>query len=63
MNLAFGDISAISVLGKNKLNIYYQGHVYQIKSNEHFNALKYVNIYYRYKNISKGESHDEFLGL
>ena len=63
MNLAFGDISAISVLGKNKLNIYYQGHVYQIKSDEHFNALKYVNIYYRYKNISKGESDDEFLGL
>lgn len=63
MVLLFEDIMAMSVLGRNKLNIYYGDLVYQLKSNPRFNALKYVNIYFRYKNITRGESNSTFLGL
>lgn len=59
----FDDINAISVLGRNKLNIYHKKEIYQLKSDKRFNALKYVNIYYRYVNISKGEVCGKFLGL
>ena len=59
----FSEISAISVLGKNKLNIYHDGHVYQLKGSKRFNALKYVNFCFRYKNIIGGNSDGEFLGL
>lgn len=63
--LVFGydAVTAMSVLGRNKLNIYHSGRVYQIKGDRHFNALKYVNIYYCHKNISKGDDHGKFLGL
>ena len=61
--LPFDKISAVSVLGRNKLNIYYGDQLYQIKSDKHFNALKYVNIYYRYKNTLGGENDEQFLGL
>jgi len=61
--LPFDELSAVSVLGRNKLNIYHNDKVYQLKGDKRFNALKYVNIYYRYKNISKGEVNGKFLGL
>ena len=63
LNLPFADIMAMSVLGKNKLNIYYGDHVYQLKSHKRFNALKYVNIYFRHKNLLKGDEGSTFLGL
>lgn len=63
LKLPFSEVTAVSVLGKNKANIYHNKRVYQLKGSEHFNALKYVNIYYRYKNISRGEADVEFLGL
>ena len=63
MCLPFEEISAVSVLGRNKLNIYHDRKIYQLKSDKRFNALKYVNIYYHYKNVSKGESDEQFLGL
>lgn len=56
-------VTAMSVLGRNKLNIYHADRVYQIKGDRRFNALKYVNIYYCHKNISKGDDHGKFLGL
>lgn len=59
----FAQITAISVLGRNKLNIYIDNHVYQFKSGKRFNALKYVNFCFRFKNIRKGEPACEFLGL
>ncbi len=59
----FDDVTAISVLGRNKLNIYYDKRVFQFKSDKRFNALKYVNIYYRYRNVSKGDTDGQFLGL
>lgn len=63
MRFSFIDVSAISVLGKNKLNIYFDKKVYQLKGDKHFNALKYVNFYYRHKNIYKGDNNGKFLGL
>lgn len=62
-SFGFDSITAISVLGKNKLNIYYEGKVYQITGDERFCALKYVNLCFRYKNLLKGEHHERFLGL
>ena len=61
--LSFDDVSAVSVLGRNKINIYYNKHIYQIKSDKRFNALKYVNIYFRHRQIAKGEENEKFLGL
>jgi 1-acyl-sn-glycerol-3-phosphate acyltransferase len=59
----FDECSTITVLGKNKLNIYHGGKIYQLKGDKRFCALKYVNIYHRYKNIEKGDENDKFLGL
>jgi len=60
---SFDEVSAITVLGKNKLNIYHGGKVFQLKGNARFNALKYVNLYFRYKNITGENKGEEFLGL
>ena len=59
----FDETSAVTVLGRNKLNVYFNGHVYQFKGGKRFNALKYVHIYHRYKNIGKGDADGSFLGL
>jgi len=58
----FDGCSAVTVLGKNKLNIYFGSEVFQLKGSKRFNALKYVNFYHRYKNIIGGQD-DKFLGL
>lgn len=63
MVLHFDDVIAASVLGKNKLNLYHGQKVYQFKGDKRFNALKYVNLYYRYRNIQRGEADNRFLGL
>ncbi len=63
VDLPYEKISAVAVLGKNKLNIYYEGKLYQVKGDARFNALKYVHLYYRAKNILKGEEDGKFLGL
>ncbi len=59
----FNEVTAVTVLGRNKANIYHSGRVYQLKGGKRFNALKYVHIYYRNKNISRGDYDGEFLGL
>ena len=59
----FEEATAVTVLGRNKLNIYHNKMVYQFKGSKRFNALKYVNLYYRYKNIVRGDSDGKFLGL
>ncbi len=63
LKLDFCNISAVSVLGRNKANIYCGDKVYQLKGDKRFNALKYVHIYYRHKNVTKGEKDEQFLGL
>lgn len=59
----FASTGAVTVLGKNKLNVYFGGKVYQIVGSARFCALKYVNLYYRYQNQTKESENAEFLGL
>ena len=59
----FDSTSAVTVLGKNKLNIYFEGKIYQLKGGKRFNALKYVHFYHRFDNIVKGKVDGKFLGL
>lgn len=61
--IPFEEAGTITVLGKNKLNIYIEDKVYQLKGDKSFNALKYVNMFYHYKNVSKGDTNEQFLGL
>ena len=61
--LLFDRVSAASVLGRNKLNLYHEDTVYQVKGSKRFNALKYVNLFFRYNNMKKGDENAEFLGL
>lgn len=58
----FCEVSMVAVLGRNKLNIYHQDKVYQLKGDKRFNALKYVNLYYRHKYVTGGTQDGEFLG-
>ena len=61
--LSFADISAVAAVGRNKVNLYIGKEVFQLKGDKHFNGLKYVHLYYRYKNIEKGDFDGKFLGL
>lgn len=61
--LPFDQVSVMSVLGRNKLNIYIGEDLYQLKGDRRFNAVKYMNFYYHYTNVQKGETDGEFLGL
>lgn len=59
----FSQIGTVTVLGKNKLNIYDGKEILQLKGSKRFNALKYLNFYHRYKNMTTGEQNGKFLGL
>ncbi len=61
--MPYSNISAMAICGKNKLNVYFDGRLYQFKGNKCFNALKYVNIYYHSKHMKRTDGHGEFLGL
>lgn len=58
----FDNISSAGVFGKNKFNIYVDKQIFQFKGDVSFNALKYVNLFYKYK-IEKGDEKNGFLGL
>lgn len=59
----FDEMSSSGVFGKNKVNFFLKDKTYQFKGDVSFNAVKYVNLYYKYK-IEKGEEKDDkFLGL
>lgn len=59
----FDRVSALTVLGRNKLNMYHDGKIYQMKGDKRFCALKFVNLFHRYKNIEKGNENGKFLGI
>ena len=59
----FAECSAVTVLGRNKVDIYHGDKIYQLKGGKDMNGLKFVHFYNRYKNISKGDSDAQFLGL
>lgn len=63
MTFSFDVVSVISVLGRNKLNIYYGNKVYQLKAGKRFNALKYMNVFFRYKSIQRGDEKTTYLGI
>ena len=60
--MPLGELGAVVVLGKNKLNIYCGKELLQLKGSKRFNALKYVHFFHRYKNETAGDNN-EFLGL
>lgn len=62
-DFAFDKCTAVTILGRNKVNIYYDGNIYQLKGACSFNGLKYVHMFNRYSNVKKGDSHGSFLGL
>ena len=61
--LPFSELGVVTVLGKNKLNIYHGDKVYQIKGSKRLNSLKYMNFYYRFKNLTEEVEDGKFLGL
>ena len=63
LRLPFGELGTVTVLGRNKLNLYHGETIYQLKGDKRFNALKYVQICARSKNIDRGDLDDKFLGL
>lgn len=63
LEFSFDKTTAVTILGKNKLNVYHEGKIYQIVGSKRFNALKYVHIFNRCKNVGKGAEHEQFLGL
>ena len=63
LTLPFRELSTVTVLGKNKLNLYHGDSLYQLKGDKGFNALKYVHFFNRYKNKEKGDPDAKFLGL
>ena len=59
----FAEVENVTILGKNKLNVYYADMVYQIQSDKRFNGLKYLNLFHRYKNLTSEANDGSFLGL
>lgn len=60
--LKFDEISAITLVGKKKMNIYVGDTTYQIFKSTKTNLLKYLHTYYVIKNKNTGGNY-EFLGL
>ena len=56
------NIVSSGVFGKNKVNFFTKEDTFQIKSDVHFNALKYVHMVYKFK-MEKGENNERFLGI
>ena len=63
MTFNFADCSVVTVLGRNKLNIYNGGRVFQIKCGKRFSALRYMNVFYRVRNLNKENENDRFIGI
>lgn len=63
LRLPFAELGTVTVLGKNKLNLYHGETIYQLKGDKRFNALKYVQIFTRSQNIARGDFDAKFLGL
>lgn len=59
----FSESEAVTILGRNKVNVYANGKIYQLKGPKSFNGIKYVNLFNHCKNLIRGESNGKFLGL
>ena len=60
--ILFDDIISAGIFGKNKMDFFTKENIYQIKADVRFNALKYVQFFYKYKN-EKENKNNEFLIL
>ena len=60
--LTLDEINSSGVFGDNKVNFFTDNHIYQIKYDDRFNGLKYVQYYYKYK-MDKGENDEQFFGI
>lgn len=60
---SFDEVSAVTVLGRNKANIYIGKDIYQLKGDKRFNALKYMHIYRCYTGSKEGKNEGLFLGI
>ena len=60
--ISLDDINSSGVFGDNKVNFFTNNHIYQIKYDDRFNGLKYVQYYYKYK-MDKGENDEQFFGI
>ena len=60
---SFDELLAVTVLGRNKLNMYFGDQIFQLKGSKRFNAVKYVHLFHRYKNLKRGNGDEQFLGL
>ena len=58
----FDNIEAVTLLGKKKMNIYYNNETYQVFGDKKLNLLKYMHLHYIIKNKGKEDDY-EFLGL
>ena len=60
--LNFSEISAITLVGKKKMNIYYNNKTYQILNDSKTNFIKYMHLFYILKNRKEG-IQDGFIGI
>ncbi len=58
----FNDISAVTLLGRKKMNIYYLDKVYQFYYDRRTNLLKYMHLFYVIKNKKEGIENG-FIGI
>ena len=63
MTVGFDELMAVTVLGRNKLNLYRGEEILQIKGEARFNALKHMHVFYRAKNEKEGGENAGFLGI
>jgi hypothetical protein len=56
------DIMAMTCVGRHKLNFYIGQRIYQLKGDEKFNALKYMQMYYHIRHVKNG-GKDDFFGI
>ncbi len=57
-------VESMTVLGRHKLEVFCGENVFQIVGDKRFNAVKYVNFFYKYKNYMEGNNDSgQFLGL
>ena len=48
LDMPHSETAVVTVLGRNKLNVYFGDKVWQMKGDKRCNALKYVHFYHRY---------------
>ena len=61
-SVPLAEITDMTVLGKNKVNYYRGGKIFQIVPPARFCAVRLVNFYYSYR-MWRGENEHEFMGL